>query len=84
MAEPTGWHLDKKVPIALIVTLIAQAGMFIWWASSMDARVAAIEARLVTLEDSRERLIRLEAAAAHQSDTLNRIAQRLDEQERAR
>ena len=25
-----GWHLDKKVPLGLIFTILAQAGMVIW------------------------------------------------------
>lgn len=27
---PDSWHLDKKVPISLIFTIIVQAGMVIW------------------------------------------------------
>jgi hypothetical protein len=27
---PDGWHLDKKVPLGLIFTILVQAGMVIW------------------------------------------------------
>lgn len=37
------WHLDKKVPIALIVTIILQTGVFIWWAARIDFRTQALE-----------------------------------------
>lgn len=37
------WHLDKKVPIALIATLLLQTGGLVWWARGLDARVAALE-----------------------------------------
>lgn len=41
MAEPTPepWHLDKRVPIALILTLAVQTGGMVWWAASISARV---------------------------------------------
>ena len=37
------WHLDKRVPIALILTLLLQMGTAIWWASRMDTRVSIVE-----------------------------------------
>jgi len=41
------WHWDKKVPIALIVTLIllfsGQALTAAWWASKADSRIEILE-----------------------------------------
>jgi hypothetical protein len=37
------WHWDKKVPIALILTIGLQTGGAIWWARGLDARIAALE-----------------------------------------
>ncbi len=37
------WHLDKKVPIALIATLVVQAAMGLWFAAKLEARVQALE-----------------------------------------
>ena len=39
------WHLDRRVPIALIATIAMQTGMGIWWASSMSERMSQIERR---------------------------------------
>jgi len=38
------WHLDKKVPISLIVALLVQAGTTLWFISKLDARIASLEA----------------------------------------
>jgi len=46
-SSPEPWHLDKKVPIALIATIFAQTIAMVWWASGVDHRVAAVEATLV-------------------------------------
>ena len=43
MREDRAWHLDKKVPIALIVAIFAQTGGMIWWASSLNQRVSSLE-----------------------------------------
>lgn len=44
-AEP--WHLDKKVPIALLGAIIAQTVGIVWWASGIHHRVGTIEATQV-------------------------------------
>lgn len=47
MASEAGqepWHFDKKVPIALIVTIVVQTVAVVWWASGIHHRVATVEA----------------------------------------
>lgn len=44
--ETTGdsrWHLDKRVPIALIVTLIGQMAVGVAWMSALGERVHSLE-----------------------------------------
>ena len=36
--------MDKRVPVAIIVTLLVQAGGALWFFAKMDARVYALEA----------------------------------------
>jgi len=35
---PEAWHLDKKVPLALIVAIVGQTLAAVWWAAGMAAR----------------------------------------------
>ena len=37
------WHLDKRVPIALIVTIAIQTGAAFWFVARLDHRVEALE-----------------------------------------
>jgi hypothetical protein len=37
------WHLDKRVPIAMICALLGQTFVIGWWTSSIDSRVASLE-----------------------------------------
>jgi hypothetical protein len=37
--QPAAWHLDKRVPIALIATLAIQTAGMVWWAASITGRV---------------------------------------------
>lgn len=60
MAEPErqsgegeSWHLDRRIPIALIIALMAQAGAGIWYAGRMDAAIQQHESRLMRLEAQR-------------------------------
>lgn len=49
-ADPEAWHLDKKVPIALIVVLVAQFLGGLWFMARLDARVEEQAARLSKTE----------------------------------
>jgi TolA-binding protein len=35
----TSWHLDKRVPISLILALLVQTAGMVWWAASLSGRV---------------------------------------------
>lgn len=37
------WHLDKRIPLALIGAILVQTGAAFWWASSINERVASLE-----------------------------------------
>lgn len=39
------WHLDKKVPISLLIGLLIQTLVFVWWASGYTASNDAMNAR---------------------------------------
>ena len=61
MAEDTAWHLDKKVPITLIGTIIVQTFVLGFWTATINARVGYLEqngpsniAEFAKLEAARE------------------------------
>ena len=54
------WHLDKRIPLALIVTIAMQTLAATWWAASVDARLAAVEEAAATSRNVGERITRLE------------------------
>ena len=70
------WHLDRRVPVALIVTIIMQTVGIVWWAASISARVDVLERRLEEARHNQSRIVRLEA-------NQNAVYQRLDRIEAA-
>lgn len=78
MSDESRWHLDKRVPIALIVTLIVQTGGAVWWASSIASRVTNLEERVVTASDQPGRIIRLETQIENMTALMRRIEDKLD------
>lgn len=68
------WHLDRRVPIALIVSLILQTVILGMWVGGIQERVARNERDIAASQDTGERLARLEAL-------LETILARLDRQE---
>lgn len=49
-----GWHLDKRLPIALIITIAVQTAGLVWWAASLSSRVDEQARRVTALESSRD------------------------------
>jgi hypothetical protein len=88
----THWTIDRRIPLALIVTLLMQFGGFVWWFSSVESRLTIKEQRLTRVEqrlddDQRaisaigERLARIEERSNTQLEILRRIDGRLQERQ---
>ena len=73
MMAKDDWHLDKKVPIAFLLTLIIHTGAAIWFASSLNSRVATLEISRQNSIAAYDRLIRLETNFDNMKDAINRI-----------
>lgn len=71
------WHWDRKVPIALILTLVltfaGQSATALWWASKMDTRVEALERRSTITEPDRDRLTKVETRLEAVQDGISEI-----------
>ena len=78
MADENAWHLDKRVPIALIATIVMQSMAAVWWAASMQARLDALEKNLTAQSSNESRLVRLEQVTTMQTQSLSRIEDKLD------
>lgn len=74
------WHLDKKVPISLIVALTLQGGAGIWFAGKLAQRQDDQERRLTTIEGANVsgRIGVLESQIGDVKEGLKRIDGKLD------
>lgn len=58
------WHLDRRVPISIIVALFVQTVTFVYfgtaWKSDTDARIAALEKSEDSRENHESRIVILE------------------------
>ena len=75
---PEGWHLDKRVPIAIIITLTMQSFAAVWWASAVTARVDQLERAVVSSQGQDGRIVRLETQISGIAISLDRISDKID------
>lgn len=84
-----GWHLDHRIPVALILALIVQTAGMVWWASGITAQVSDHERRLAVTErlaetkarddrDLSERLVRLESGMGEIGRAIDRLTLQLE------
>lgn len=72
------WVLDKRVPIAVVVTIILQTAGMVWWAANLSNRVSNLEQTSTNERDRGDRLIRLETQQEAVKETLGTINRKLD------
>ena len=86
MASIDPWHFDRRVPVALIVTILMQTAAAIWWASALSQRVSAVEAatanHTVATTDREARIRALELSASRTDERLIAIQSGLSRIER--
>jgi TolA-binding protein len=68
------WHLDKRVPITLILALLAQTAGMVWWAASISGRVD-VNSRDIQVAQTEMQIMR--AAAQTQAVQLGRIEEQI-------
>ena len=71
--EDAKWHLDRRVPLAMILAIIMQTGTFIWWASSLTERVNTLERERIATAPQGDRLTRVEVKVEGVQTSLDRI-----------
>lgn len=71
------WHLDKKIPIAIILTIALQTGGFVWFTARLDGRVEVLERSevraTITAPVQADRLTRVEVKVENIAEGVNRI-----------
>ena len=79
------WSLDRKVPVAIVITLVLQIVGFAWYAAKLDSRVEEQAARLAKTEaqilvidrDARDFGVRM-ARIEEKTGTMLSILERLE------
>lgn len=54
------WHLDKRVNVSIILTLVVQVVVFAFMYGKLETRVASLEEKATILREVPERLARIE------------------------
>lgn len=88
-----GWHLDKKVPLSIIVALLVQTATLIIWGTKLDSRVATVEqsvnSHTLTIETMKQTqnqisvgLARIEERQIISGEVVKEIRERLDDRKK--
>lgn len=63
------WHLDKKVPIALIFALVVQGAGAIWWASTMSGDIRGLRSDIDGIKvEAKEKSLRFDQIVSLQAE----------------
>ena len=69
----SSWHLDRKVPVAIIMTILLQTGGVIWWGASVAERLNALERKVDLAAPQADRLTKVETRLEAVQDGISEI-----------
>jgi hypothetical protein len=67
------WHLDRKVPIALILAIIFQTAGIIWFAAGIYHRIETLERDAIARGPQGDRLTRVEVKLENVQEGITEI-----------
>ncbi|ODR94711.1 hypothetical protein AUC70_08885 [Methyloceanibacter stevinii] len=73
------WTLDRRVPVALILSIVLQSAGLFMWVGALTSRVSELETKAVRSIDAGDRVISLEAEMREVRRILQRIEAKLDQ-----
>lgn len=73
VVDETKWHLDRRVPISLILAIAIQTGSILWWAASVSARLDNLEQKTAVVGPQSDRLTRVEVQLEVVKEGVNEI-----------
>jgi Tfp pilus assembly protein PilO len=79
------WHLDKRVNVSVILALLAQIVMFIWWAAQTVEQMRQFKEELASVKgDIKEKVSKIDELAEvkvtikYMAETLSRLDRSLE------
>lgn len=73
------WHLDRRIPIALILAIVLQSISAFFWAGAITARLGVVEKSTDKNSQLGERLTRVEEKTNYIVRGVERIEKKIDE-----
>lgn len=73
MAHRSGWQIDRKIPVALIVSIFMQTGLGIWWIATANQRLSNLEEKMSLAAPQGDRLTRVEVKVESALDGISEI-----------
>ena len=67
------WHLDKRIPVAIIFSICVQTAGVIWWGATTSERLTNLERRVEASSPQADRLTRVEVKLDNITDSINEI-----------
>jgi hypothetical protein len=77
MSEPK-WQIDRRVPVVLMLTLLAQTGVALVWAGEAHERFVHLERQVERNSALNDRTVRVEERLTAVAESLARIEGKLD------
>lgn len=72
------WQIDKKIPVALIFTLLIQTAGFAFWMGQLSVRIDQLESQNLRYSTNSDRLTRLEVRIDNLTEAVRDLSSRVN------
>ncbi len=71
--ETPRWEIERKIPVAVILTLLLNTFATVWWAASTSARLTVVETAITASARMPESMARLEEKLSAVRDEVGQV-----------
>ena len=72
------WQIDKKIPVALIFTLLIQTAGFAFWMGQLSVRIDQVESQNLRYATNSDRVTRLEVRIENLTEAVRGLSTRVN------
>jgi len=72
------WQIDKKIPVALIFTLLLQTAGFAFWMGQLSVRIDQVESENLRYSTNSDRVTRLEVRIDNLTETVRNLSSKVN------
>jgi hypothetical protein len=72
------WQIDRRVPMAFVLTMFLQTVGVVWWASGVHSELAGHRSAIASLQAKSDQIAVIQTDIRHMTKTLEKVVEKVE------